>query len=832
MVLRPDQFTEQAQEVLHNSQELVRRYSHSQWDVEHILLALLELEQGIPADILEEIGASVDAIKAQLHAGLEAAPKVANNATQIYATPRAARLLDDAKNEATRLKDDFIGAEHLFIAAVMESQGDAAQVFKDHGIDQEKVYQALMEIRGSHRVDDPRAESHYRSLDKYAIDLTHLARQGKLDPVVGRDEEIRQVMQTLTRRKKNNPVIIGEAGVGKTAIVEGLAARIVAGDVADSLKGRRVLALDMGALVAGSKFRGEFEERLKSVVDEVKQAHREVILFLDEIHTMVGAGAAEGGIDASNLLKPALARGELQCVGATTLDEYRKYIEKDTALERRFQPIILDEPSVEETVEILRILRPRYEAHHKVDIDDSALVAAARLSDRYVTGRQLPDKAVDFIDEAASKLRIDAESLPADVKNMEERIKQLLDQEETAAQRTEYERAAELRVERLRLEEEYESELQTLRLDRKQDMVVSEIDIAELVSKWTGIPSGRLMEGEGERLVQMEENLHQRIIGQEEAVTAVAEAIRRSRSGLSDPRRPIGSFIFLGPTGVGKTELAKSLAQSMFDDESNMVRIDMSEYMEKHTVSRLIGAPPGYVGYDEGGQLTEAVRRRPYRVVLFDEIEKAHPDVFNILLQILEDGRLTDGHGRTVDFRNTLIIMTSNLGTSGMRRHAFGFRTNDKAGQDEDQQLHDSVNDALKETFRPEFLNRIDETIIFHPLTQEQIVRVVSLMTRDVQERLEERGISFELTSDANMWLSKEGYDPVYGARPLRRAVTRYLENPLSKGILSGDFISGDHVIVDAGSTELVLSKVAKPPQASDPETTGRELDEAVPSKS
>jgi len=473
--------------------------------------------------------------------------------------------------------------------------------------------------------------------------------------------------------------------------------------------------------------------------------------------------------------------------------------------------VILEEPSVEETVEILRILRPRYEAHHKVDIEDSALVAAARLSDRYVTGRQLPDKAVDFIDEAASKLRIDAESLPADVKNKEERIAELLDQEDAAAQRTEYERAAEIRVERLRLQEEYESERQTLMQGRRTDMVVGERDIAELVSKWTGIPTGRLLEGEGERLVHMEDSLHERLIGQEEAVVAVAEAIRRSRSGLSDPRRPIGSFIFLGPTGVGKTELAKALAQFMFDDESNMVRIDMSEYMEKHSVSRLIGAPPGYVGYEEGGQLTEAVRRRPYRVVLFDEIEKAHPDVFNILLQVLEDGRLTDGHGRTVDFRNTVIIMTSNLGTSGIRRQAFGFRTDDKAGKDEDQKLKESVNAALKETFRPEFLNRIDETIIFHPLTQEQIVRVVGLMIKDVQGRLEERGITFELTADANLWLGKEGYDPVYGARPLRRAVTRFLENPMSKGILSGEFISGDHILVDAGDEGLALSKVGSP---------------------
>ena len=811
MVLRPDQFTEQAQLVLQNSQELVRRYNHSQWDVEHILMALLELEQGLPTDILNEISVAPDAIKASLHRALEAAPKVAGGANQLYATPRAAGLLDEAKREAERLKDDFIGAEHLFIAATLESQGDSAQVLKEFGIDREKVYQALMEVRGSHRVDDPRAESHYRSLDKYSIDLTKLAREGKLDPVVGRDDEIRQVMQTLTRRKKNNPVIIGEAGIGKTAIVEGLAARIVAGDVADSLKGRRVLALDMGALVAGSKFRGEFEERLKSVIDEVKQAHREVILFLDEIHTMVGAGAAEGGIDASNMLKPALARGEMQCVGATTLDEYRKYIERDTALERRFQAIYLEEPSIEETVEILKMLRPRYEAHHKVDISDAALVAAAKLSDRYITGRQLPDKAIDFIDEAAAKLRIDAESLPADMKTKEERIRQLTDQEEAAAQRSEYERAAELRTERVRLEQEYEPERQRLMSERNIDMVVGEVDIAELVAKWTGIPTGRLLEGEGERLVHMEENLHQRIIGQEEAVVAVAEAIRRSRSGLSDPKRPIGSFIFLGPTGVGKTELAKALSQFMFDDENNMVRVDMSEYMEKHTVSRLIGAPPGYVGYDEGGQLTEAVRRRPYRVVLFDEIEKAHPDVFNILLQILEDGRLTDGHGRTVDFRNTVIIMTSNLGTEGIRRQQFGFRTDSRDGVDQIKKLKDSVDTALKGAFRPEFLNRIDEIIVFHPLAQDQIVQIVGLMTGEVQVRLDERGITFELTADAKMWLAEEGFDPVFGARPLRRAVQRHLENPLSKAVLSGEFSSGDHVLVDASETGLTLTKVESP---------------------
>ena len=820
MSLRPDNFTEQARQVLQDSQELVRRYQHSQWDVEHILLALLELEPGLTADILGEIAVSQEAVKASLRRSLENAPRVASPANQLFATPRALRLVDEAKLEADRMKDELVAVEHLFIAATMESQGESARVLQEFGIDREKVYQALMKIRGSHRVDDPRAESRYRSLERYSNDLTRLAREGKLDPVVGRDAEIRQVMQTLTRRKKNNPVIIGEAGVGKTAIVEGLAARIVAGDVPASLQDRRVLALDMGALVAGSKFRGEFEERLKSVMDEVKAAAREVILFLDEIHTMVGAGAAEGGIDASNMLKPALARGELQCVGATTLDEYRRYIEKDTALERRFQAVYLDEPSVDETVEILRVLRPRYEAHHKVDITDDALVAAARLSDRYITGRQMPDKAVDFIDEAASKVRIDAESLPAGLKSMEERIHRLADQEEAAAQRSDYERAAEIRTERVRLEQEYETERNEWRGARREKeaplspdsstslLVVDELDIAQLVSSWTGIPAGRLLEGEGQRLVNMEDDLHRRVIGQDEAVVAVAEAIRRSRSGLSDPKRPIGSFIFLGPTGVGKTELARALAEFMFDDENNMVRIDMSEYMEKHTVSRLIGAPPGYVGYDEGGQLTEAVRRRPYRVVLFDEIEKAHPDVFNILLQVLEDGRLTDGHGRTVDFRNTVIIMTSNLGTDGLRRQPFGFRPDSRDAEDEMRQLRESVDAALKRAFRPEFLNRIDETIVFHPLAQDQIVRIVALMTREVQARLEEREISFELTADATVWLAREGFDPVYGARPLRRAVQRQLENPLSRAVLSGEFAAGDRILVDAGDNGLTLTRM------------------------
>ena len=807
MVLRPEQFTEQAQAVIQSSHDLVRRYQHTQWDVEHVLLALVGVENGIPARILEELGVSVEAMKTRLHQALEAGPKVVQEGSQIFTTPRVQRLLENAREESQRLNDQFISVDHLFLAAAMEPKGDAAKVLAEFGVNKDLVYQALLKVRGSHRVEDPRAESKYRALEKYSIDLTRLALEGKLDPVIGRNEEIRQVMQTLTRRKKNNPVIIGEAGVGKTAIAEGLAARIASGDVPSSLKGRRVLALDMGALVAGSKFRGEFEERLKSVMDEVKQAQREIILFLDEIHTMVGAGAAEGGIDASNMLKPALARGELQALGATTLDEYRRYIEKDTALERRFQPVYLEEPSQEDTVEILRALRPRYEAHHGVTIDDSALAAAVRLSDRYISDRQLPDKAIDFIDEAASKIRIDAETRPPGLQDLEDRIRHLNDQELAASQKGEYQQAVEYKIERLRLEEQRRGEQGAAAEGTAPDMVVDEEDIAELVSRWTGIPAGRLLEKEAARLIHMEEALHQRLIGQEEAVAAVSEAIRRSRSGLSDPRRPIGSFIFLGPTGVGKTELSKALAEFLFDDEANMVRVDMSEYMEKHTVSRLIGAPPGYVGYDEGGQLTEAVRRRPYRVVLFDEIEKAHPDVFNVLLQILEDGRLTDGHGRTVDFRNTVVIMTSNLGTGDFTRQPYGFRTDGRDRQSEHQRLKSSVDEALKKTFRPEFLNRIDETIVFHPLTHEEIVQVVGLMVRDVQGRITERGITFELTPAAGEWLAREGFDPVYGARPLRRAIQRFLENPLSRGILAGDFQDGDHVVVDAAEGGLSLGK-------------------------
>jgi len=794
--MRQDRFTEQAQEALSLSQELVRRYRHSQWDVEHILLALLQQENGLTGQILTKLGVNADEVRSRVEGALEKTPKIAYEGATIYATPGTARLLENAASEADRLKDEFIGTEHLLIAMAGDRQGDAATILRDFGIDQEKIYRALQDIRGGHRVTDPRAESKYGALEKYSRDLTLLAREGKLDPVIGREDEIKRVMQILTRRTKNNPVIIGDAGVGKTAIVEGLAQKILADDVPDSLKGKRVIALDMGALVAGSKFRGEFEERLKAVMDEIRQARGEIILFIDEMHTVVGAGAAEGAIDASNMLKPALARGELQCVGATTLDEYREHIEKDAALARRLQPVYVSEPRVEATIEMLHGLRPRYEAHHKIQITDAALEAAARLSQRYISDRFLPDKAVDLIDEAASKIRIDTESAPAEVKELEKKVQQLINEEEAASQRREYERAAALKVERLRLEEKYNQAKAKWLQEKRIDGVVDEEDIAELISKWTGIPVSRMLEGETKKLLHMEERIHDRIIGQDDAVRVVSEAIRRARAGLKDPKRPIGSFIFLGPTGVGKTELALALAEFLFDDEEAMVRLDMSEYMEKHTVSRLIGAPPGYIGYEEGGQLTEAVRRRPYKVILFDEVEKAHPDVFNILLQILEDGRLTDGHGRTVDFKNTVVIMTSNLGTEEFQRQALGFSKETKSEQ---QRLRSAIDSALKRTFRPEFLNRIDEIVIFQPLTEEQIKQIVDLMMRDVQKRLADRKITVELTEAAKAQMAKEGFDPVFGARPLRRTIQRRVENPLSARILQGEFKEGDRIVIDVG---------------------------------
>lgn len=807
--MRPERFTEQAREVLAASQELVRRFRHSQWDVEHILLALLEQASGLTSDILQKLGVDVVAVKARVEASLDSAPKMAYEAEQIYATPRIARLLEGAAREADRLKDEFIGIEHLLIAIAGEGQGEAVTILSEFGIDQEKIYQALQDIRGSHRVDDPRAESKYRSLEKYGRDLTELARQGKLDPVIGRDDEIKRVMQILTRRTKNNPVIIGEAGVGKTAIAEGLAQKVAAGDVPDSLKDKRVIALDMGSLVAGSKFRGEFEERLKAVMDEIRQASGEIILFIDEMHTVVGAGAAEGAIDASNMLKPALARGELQCVGATTLDDYRKHIEKDKALERRLQPVFIGEPSIEATIEMLQALRPRYEAHHKIRIDDSALEAAARLSQRYISDRFLPDKAIDLIDEAASKLRIDMESAPPDVKSLDQELKHFINEEDAASQRGDYQQAAELKSQRLRLQQEFDEAKAKWLQREKIDSVVDEEDIAELICKWTGIPVSRMLEGEAEKLLHMEERLHERIVNQEEAVSAISEAVRRGRAGLKDPKRPIGSFIFLGPTGVGKTEVARALAEFLFDDEDAMARLDMSEYTEKHTVSRLVGAPPGYVGYEEAGQLTEAVRRRPFRVILFDEIEKAHPDVFNILLQMLEDGRLTDGHGRTVDFKNTVVIMTSNLGTQEFQRQAIGFSRQEKSEQ---QRLKSVVESALKQTFRPEFLNRVDDIIIFEPLTEEHLKKVVDLLVLEVEKRLADSNIGLELTDEAKAWLLKEGYEPAYGARPLRRAIQRYVENPLSSRILGGEVKDGDRVVVgvDGDGLSFRTKKKAK----------------------
>jgi len=806
MVLRPDEFTDAARQVLHDSQQIVQRYRHPQWDAEHVLMALLEQEQGVPADVLLEVGADTGEIRQRLHAILEQTPKSNQQTNQIYQTPRIGRLLYSAKAEAERLQDDYISAEHLLVALTQDMQDPAALLLAEHSITQEAVYKALQKVRGSHRVSDPQAESRYGSLERFTIDLTELARDGKLDPIVGRDDEVARVMQTLIRRTKNNPVLIGGAGVGKTAIAEGLAQRIVAGDVPTELKDRRVLALDMGGLVAGSKFRGEFEERLKAVLDEVREAQREIILFIDEIHTVVGAGASEGAVDASNMMKPALARGELQAMGATTEEEYRKHIERDAALERRFQPILVEEPDEETAVEMLKALRPRYEAHHKLRVEDDALAAAVRLSARYISDRLLPDKAVDLIDEAASKLRIDAQMLPEHLKDAEHRLRHLEDEEGAAAEMADYERAAELRSERLRLQSEFDAERDQLsgRNGGTDYNVVKAEDIGSLVAIWTGIPVDHLLESEAEKLLHMEERLHERVVGQDAAIVAVSDAIRRARAGLKDPNRPIGSFIFLGPTGVGKTELARALAEYLFDDEQNMVRLDMSEYMEKHTVSRLVGAPPGYVGYDEGGQLTEAVRRRPFRVVLFDEIEKAHPDVFNALLQILEDGRLTDGHGRTVDFRNTLVIMTSNLGTSEASRRTAGFVT--ARSGDDSTRLHASVNDALRRTFRPEFLNRLDDTIVFEPLTQEQVRQIVELMLRDVRARLSEHGVSITLTDAAKDWLTDSGFDHTFGARPLRRAIQQHIENPLSRGIIAGDYTGGDIVRVDSSEDGLVFS--------------------------
>jgi len=843
-----DKLTIKAQEALEEAQSIAQREKHQLIDIPHILLSLLN-EEGIPTEIIGKIGVNPQVVRDLAKKELAFLPKVEGAATQLYLSREMNQVLNTAEQEAKSLGDEYISTEHLLLGIAQHAIGGIKNEFKRVGITRENILKVLKEVRGGQTITSQTPEETFQALKQYGKDFTELARQGKLDPVIGRDDEIRRVIQVLSRRTKNNPVLIGEPGVGKTAIVEGLAQRIVNGDVPEGLKNKRLVSLDMGALVAGAKYRGQFEERLKAVLKEITDSQGEIILFIDEIHTVVGAGAAEGAMDASNMLKPALARGELHCIGATTLDEYRKHIEKDAALERRFQQVFVDEPSAEETISILRGLKEKYEVHHGVKIKDEALIAASVLSNRYITGRFLPDKAVDLIDEAAARLRMEIDSLPTEIDEIERRIMQLeiereaLKKEKDEASQeklnTIEKEIANLREEAGSLkahwqrEKEYIKEIRQIKeeidrvkmesekaqrqgdlskasellygrlpeLNKKLESLNKELaeaqkgkkmlkeevdaeDIAEIVSKWTGIPVSRLMEGEIEKLIHMEERLSRRVVGQEEAIRAVSNALRRSRAGLSDPKRPIGSFIFLGPTGVGKTELARALAEFMFDDENSMVRIDMSEYMEKHTVSRLIGAPPGYVGYEEGGQLTEAVRRRPYSVVLFDEIEKAHNDVFNILLQILDDGRLTDGHGRTVDFRNTIIIMTSNLGSS------------DIVGLKEEV-VRQRVMNVLREHFRPEFLNRVDEIIIFRSLSMEHLKEIVGIQTEYLRRRLSERRIEIEFTDRAKEALAEKGYDPVYGARPLKRTIQRLIENPLATEILQGAFKEGDTVVVD-----------------------------------
>ncbi len=800
-------FTERAQKVLALAQEEAVRLGHKDIGTEHVLLGLIREGEGIAAKALQALGLGLDKIQSEVESLIG---RGAEQPTNINYTPRAKKVIELSMDEARKLGHTYVGTEHILLGLIREGEGVAARILNNLGVSLNKARQQVLQLLGSsemmasHQPSGNNTVANTPTLDSLARDLTAIAREGGLDPVIGRQKEIERVIQVLSRRTKNNPVLIGEPGVGKTAIAEGLAQKIVNNEIPETLRDKRVMTLDMGTVVAGTKYRGEFEDRLKKIMDEIRQAGN-IILFIDELHTLIGAGGAEGAIDASNILKPALARGELQCVGATTLDEYRKYIEKDAALERRFQPIQVDEPSVEDAIKILHGLRDRYEAHHRVKITDEAIEQAVRLSDRYITDRFLPDKAIDLIDEAASKVRLQSFTVPPNLKELEARLEQVRKEKDAAVQSQEFEEAAALRDQEQKLREELEQTKKDWKERQgKLNMEVTPEDIAHVVANWTGIPVVKLKEEETERLLKMEEILHDRVIGQDEAVKSISRAIRRARAGLKDPKRPIGSFIFLGPTGVGKTELARAVAEALFGDEDAMIRIDMSEYMEKHSTARLVGAPPGYVGYDEGGQLTEKVRRKPYSVILLDEIEKAHPDVFNILLQVLDDGRLTDSKGRTVDFRNTVVIMTSNVGANLIKKNtSLGFTVGDTEKKYQD--MKDKVMDELKRSFRPEFLNRIDEVIVFHSLEQEHIEKIVTLMTEELRKRLKEQNIDFQLTEEAKKVLAKEGFDPAYGARPLRRAIQRNIEDRLSEELLKGTIQKGMTVTIDAEDGKLIV---------------------------